>query len=163
MHQIRSALLSGIETSITDEILRSMPEIRITGDMLSLAGHAVKLNPQETAARDALERLYRGAGFQPPSLAQALASVGVQAESARAQLEALVKAKKLVKVSAEFIFHAEVVDHVKRSLAAHKGKRFTVPEFKEWTGVSRKHAIPLLEFLDRERVTRREGDTRVVL
>jgi selenocysteine-specific elongation factor len=163
MHQIRSALLSGIETSITDEILRSMPEIRITGDTLSLAGHAVKLNPQETAARDALERLYRGAGFQPPPLAQALASVGVQAASARAQLEALVKAKKLVKVSAEFIFHAEVVDHVKRSLAAHKGKRFTVPEFKEWTGVSRKHAIPLLEFLDRERVTRREGDTRVVL
>jgi selenocysteine-specific elongation factor len=163
MHQVRSALLSGIETSITDEILRSIPEIRITGDTLSLAGHAAKLSPQETAARETLERLYRTAGFQPPPLAQALSTAGLQAASARSQLEALVKAKKLVKVSGEFIFHAEVVDHVKRSLAAHKGKRFTVPEFKEWTGVSRKHAIPLLEFLDRERVTRREGDARVVL
>jgi selenocysteine-specific elongation factor len=41
--------------------------------------------------------------------------------------------------------------------------RFTVPDFKEWTGVSRKYAIPLLEFLDRQRITRREGDTRVIL
>ena len=48
-------------------------------------------------------------------------------------------------------------------LAARKGQRFGVAEFKEWTGVSRKYAIPLLEFLDREQVTRREGDERVVL
>jgi selenocysteine-specific elongation factor len=48
-------------------------------------------------------------------------------------------------------------------LARHKGERFKVPAFKEWTGASRKYAIPLLEYLDRERVTRREGDIRVVL
>jgi selenocysteine-specific elongation factor len=48
-------------------------------------------------------------------------------------------------------------------LAAHKGERFGVPEFKEWTGISRKYAIPLLEFLDRERVTRRENERRLVL
>jgi selenocysteine-specific elongation factor len=48
-------------------------------------------------------------------------------------------------------------------LGARKGQKFGVAEFKEWTGVSRKHAIPLLEFLDRERVTRREGDSRIIL
>ena len=48
-------------------------------------------------------------------------------------------------------------------LADHKGQRFGVSEFKEWTGISRKYAIPLLEFLDRERITRRDGDVRVVL
>ena len=47
-------------------------------------------------------------------------------------------------------------------LASHKGKPFGVPEFKDWTGVSRKYAIPLLELLDRESVTRREGDSRIV-
>jgi selenocysteine-specific elongation factor len=51
-----------------------------------------------------------------------------------------------------------------RALLAHKkGQRFAVPEFKDWTGVSRKYAIPLLEYLDRERITRRDGDARVVL
>ena len=48
-------------------------------------------------------------------------------------------------------------------LAAKKGARFSVAEFKDWTGVSRKYAIPLLEFLDRERITRRDGDSRVVV
>jgi selenocysteine-specific elongation factor len=48
-------------------------------------------------------------------------------------------------------------------LGARKGQRFAVPQFKEWTGISRKYAIPLLEYLDRVRVTRREGDQRVVL
>jgi selenocysteine-specific elongation factor len=75
----------------------------------------------------------------------------------------LIKGKKLVKVSADLIFHPDALEHIKRSISAHKGRRFTVPEFKEWTNVSRKYAIPLLEFLDREHVTRREGDTRVVL
>ena len=44
-----------------------------------------------------------------------------------------------------------------------KAQRFNVGAFKEWTGISRKYAIPLLEFLDREHVTRREGDERLVL
>ena len=48
-------------------------------------------------------------------------------------------------------------------LAARKPARFTVGDFKKWTGVSRKYAIPLLEYLDRERVTRRDGDERVIL
>jgi selenocysteine-specific elongation factor len=61
------------------------------------------------------------------------------------------------------LFHADVLEHLRKSLAAHRGRRFTVPQFKEWTSVSRKFAIPLLEYLDREHVTRRESDTRVVL
>ena len=44
-----------------------------------------------------------------------------------------------------------------------KGAKLSVPTFKEHTGISRKYAIPLLEYLDRERITRREGDVRVVL
>jgi selenocysteine-specific elongation factor len=44
-----------------------------------------------------------------------------------------------------------------------KGQRFAVPEFKDWTGISRKYAIPLLEYLDREHVTRRDGDSRLIL
>jgi selenocysteine-specific elongation factor len=38
-----------------------------------------------------------------------------------------------------------------------------VPEFKSWTNISRKYAIPLLEYLDRQHVTRRDGDARIVL
>jgi selenocysteine-specific elongation factor len=78
-------------------------------------------------------------------------------------LEALVKEKKLIRVASELIFHADVLKEVKVSLQRRKGQRFSVPEFKEWTGISRKYAIPLLEYLDREHVTRRDGDARLVL
>ena len=63
----------------------------------------------------------------------------------------------------DLIFHAEAIEALKAILADKKGQRFGVGEFKEWTGISRKYAIPLLEFMDRERVTRREGDQRLVL
>jgi selenocysteine-specific elongation factor len=56
-----------------------------------------------------------------------------------------------------------VLAHIRKSLALQKGRRFSVPEFKSWTQISRKYAIPLLEYLDREHVTRRDGDLRVVL
>ena len=58
---------------------------------------------------------------------------------------------------------ANAIARLREMLAPHKAKRFNVGAFKEWTGISRKYAIPLLEFLDREHVTRREGDERLVL
>ena len=48
-------------------------------------------------------------------------------------------------------------------LSNRRSEHFGVAAFKDWTGISRKYAIPLLEYLDRERVTRREGDERIVL
>jgi selenocysteine-specific elongation factor len=84
-------------------------------------------------------------------------------KKARGLLEALIKNQKLARVSEDMVFHAEVIAHLRKSLAAHKGRRFSVPEFKSWTNISRKYAIPLLEYLDHQRVTRRDGDTRVVL
>jgi len=69
----------------------------------------------------------------------------------------------LIKVGDDLVFHAGAIERLRRLLAAHRGERFTVAQFKDWTGVSRKYAIPLLEYLDRERVTLRQGDTRVVV
>jgi len=66
-----------------------------------------------------------------------------------------------VRVSDELVFHKSALDGLRVSLA--KGSRITVLDFKQKTGVSRKYAIPLLEYLDREKITRREGDSRVVL
>jgi selenocysteine-specific elongation factor len=61
------------------------------------------------------------------------------------------------------LFHADVIAHIKTSLGQQKGRRFSVLEFKSWTNISRKFAIPLLEYLDQQRITKREGEVRVVL
>ena len=92
-----------------------------------------------------------------------LAGCGVEASRARSLLQILVRRQRLVKISEDLLFHASAIARLTGILNDHKGQRFSVPEFKEWTQVSRKYAIPLLEFLDRSRLTRREGDSRMVL
>ena len=73
--------------------------------------------------------------------------------------------KVLVKVAEDLIFHREALAKLREMLARQKAQsnRIDVPIFKEMTGLSRKYAIPLLEYLDRERVTRRQGDERIIL
>jgi selenocysteine-specific elongation factor len=71
----------------------------------------------------------------------------------------------LIKISEELVFHRNALDELRRQMAARKQKspKIDVAAFKEMTGVSRKYAIPLLEYLDRERVTKRVGDLREIL
>jgi selenocysteine-specific elongation factor len=71
----------------------------------------------------------------------------------------------LTKVSDELVFHRTALDDLRKRVAEHKAKSATidVATFKELIGVSRKYAIPLLEYLDRERVTKRVGDSRQIL
>jgi selenocysteine-specific elongation factor len=68
-----------------------------------------------------------------------------------------------VRIGEDLVFHHAAIQTLRAMLAGRKPARFTVGDFKNWTGVSRKYAIPLLEFLDRERITRRNGDSRVIL
>jgi len=77
----------------------------------------------------------------------------------------LLRDKLLVKISDELVFHRSALQQLRRLVADQKAKspKMDVAKFKELTGVSRKYAIPLLEYLDRERVTKRVGDTREIL
>jgi selenocysteine-specific elongation factor len=153
----------GLEPALAGLVFDRAPGIRVQGDVVSLATHKPQLSGAQSQALSKIEHAFRQAGFQPPAPNEVLKTAGLDANTARGLLEALIKAQKLVRVSETLIFHAEVIVHIRKSLSAHKGRRFSVPEFKEWTQISRKYAIPLLEYLDHQHVTRREGDARVVL
>jgi selenocysteine-specific elongation factor len=148
-----SQLRFGMEPALAQFVLGGFADVRVAGDKIALAAHRPRVSSQETAALAKFEQLFRAAGYQPPPPAQV----------PRPVLEQLIKSGKLVRVSQELVFHADVIDHIRRSLAVHKGRRFSIPEFKEWTQISRKYAVPLLEFLDHQHITKREGDLRVIL
>jgi len=74
----------------------------------------------------------------------------------------LLRSGVLIRVGQDMVFHSASIASLKDILASRRGQRFGVAEFKDWTGISRKYAIPLLEFLDREKVTRREGEQRLI-
>ena len=133
-------------------------------EIVRLRTHRVALKQDEEQAVAAIEKIFAEAGLAVPSVAEALLKSGIENARARTLLQILLRNRKLVRVSEELVYHdASAIEALRRTLAARKGTRFGVAEFKEWTGVSRKYAIPLLEFLDRERITRRDGDQRVIL
>jgi selenocysteine-specific elongation factor len=139
---------------------------RVQGrDRLAIAGHGVSLTPDEARARDALDRIYRDAGLAPPDARTAAASAALPAATVDRITQLLVRQKVLVKIDG-VLFHTAALERLKedvRALKTTEGATLDVGAFKGRYGVSRKYAIPLLEWLDRERVTRRAGDTRIVL
>jgi selenocysteine-specific elongation factor len=161
--ELRSRELTGAPAHLLDDLLSHTKDIVVEGDLVRLASHRVALKHDEDEAVAKIEEVFRQAGLGVPSTSNVLAKCGVEIARARTLLQILMRDRKLVRVSEDLIFHASALDQLRALLASRKGARFSVGEFKDWTGVSRKYAIPLLEFLDRERITRREGDSRIVL
>jgi len=135
----------------------------VARDRLALAGHQVSLSAEESQARDAIERLFKEAGLAPPDPTAVHAAAHVPAAVVDRIAALLVRQKRLVKLDTLF-FHADALAGLKADVRGMKGHaRVDVSAFKERYGITRKYAIPLLEYLDRERVTRRVGDSRIVL
>jgi selenocysteine-specific elongation factor len=163
VHDLRNAQIPGAPAFVLDALIADSKELAVDGEIVRLRGRKIALRDDEQQARQAIERAFEAAGLAAPSAAEALANSGVEPARAKELMQILLREKKLVRINAELTLHQSAVAQLRGLLASKRGIRFQVPEFKEWTGVSRKYAIPLLEFLDRERVTRREGDARVVL
>ena len=136
------------------------------GELVKKAGSEIALLPEEARAKEQLEAAFASASLAVPAVTEVLAKLAVEAQRAEKLLQILLREKNLVRVSAELVFHRQALAQLREQLAAYKkarGDRISVPAFKELTGITRKYAIPLLEYLDREHVTRRAGDERVIL
>ncbi|MDT5271127.1 MAG: selenocysteine-specific elongation factor [Acidobacteriota bacterium] len=139
-------------------------------ELVRAAGHSLDLSPADAALRDRLEAVYRDAALEAPTLEEAFAGAGgasARREHLRKLLQLLLDAGALVRVKEDLLFHRESLERLTASLREHAARTperlIDVAAFKELSGVSRKYAIPLLEYFDRERVTRRAGDKRLVL
>jgi selenocysteine-specific elongation factor len=160
---LRAKELADAPPFLLDALLTASKDLAAEGELVRLKTHRVVLKQDEEQARAAIERAFEQAGLAVPAVPEALARSGIEVSRARSVLQILLREKRLVKVSEDLVFHRDALEKLRGLLAARRGSRFNVGAFKDWTGISRKYAIPLLEHLDRERVTRREGDERVVL
>jgi selenocysteine-specific elongation factor len=134
-------------------------------DALRLATHKPALSDENLAAKQALEAAFKAAGLQAGTLEETAASAGIRVEMARKLYTLLMADRRIVRVG-DFVFHAETIEDLKTRVRARKAvnPKMDITVFKEITGgLTRKYAIPLLEFLDRERITRRIGNDREIL
>jgi selenocysteine-specific elongation factor len=140
-------------------------KIELVGDLVRLPGRGIAMKDDEAESKKKIEDAFSAAGLKVPALQEVIA--GLKVDKARAQkiVTLLLRDKLLIKISDELVFHRTALEQLRRQLTAYKAKSSTidVAKFKELTGVSRKYAIPLLEYLDRERVTKRIGDARQIL
>lgn len=146
--------------------LVSQGELALARDIAKRPGRAVTLSKEEEEARRIIEQAFARAGLTVPAVKEVLAQTAVEAKRAQKIANILVREGVLVKVTEELLFHRAALERLTellRDYKKQKGERIAVPAFKELTGVTRKYAIPLLEYLDRQKLTRRVGDERIVL
>jgi selenocysteine-specific elongation factor len=154
--------------TIFDALLQTLvreKKIEVAGDLVRLPGRGVIMKDEEAESKKKIEDAFATAGLKVPALHEVLG--GLKIDKARAQkiVTLLLRDRVLVKISEELVFHRNALEQLRGQIARRKTKSpvIDVAAFKELTGVSRKYAIPLLEYLDRERVTRRVGDSRQIL
>jgi selenocysteine-specific elongation factor len=135
-------------------------------DRIGLAGRRPSLSDEESRASDAIESALRRAGLAPDELNVIAAALGLGTDLAERVARTLQKQRAIARLGTLW-FHTEALARLKSEVAAMKRPgaetRVDVAAFKSRFGLTRKYAIPLLEYLDRERVTRRMGDSRIVL
>ncbi|HEY1207290.1 MAG: selenocysteine-specific translation elongation factor [Bryobacteraceae bacterium] len=161
--ELRSREFPGAPPFLFEALVAPAGGLVAEGEMLRLASHQVVLKQEEELASASMEALFERAGLTVPPVSEVLAKSGVDPARARTLLQILLRQGRLVKIGDELVFHRSALDDLRQRLAPYKGQRLGVPQFKDLAGVSRKYAIPLLEYLDRERITRRDGDQRLVL
>ena len=140
-------------------------------DVVRAREHGVELSPADMQLRENIARTYEKAGLEAPMFDQVLEAVGVSAAQrahGRKILQLLLDNGTLVRVQGEMFFHSGAVERLKNQLrqyaAEHEPERLIdVAKFKDLAGVTRKYAIPLLEYFDSERITRRAGDKRIII
>jgi len=168
----REAVLSRVlkhpHADIAAAVLESLVakgKIVAENERLRLSDHSSQLSAEETAFTERLLRLYEKAGLEVPRVAEAImqTSDGISQVKVEKLLRLVIASGKLVKVTDEFYFARNAVEAVAALLRASDDDTIDVAKFKDLTGVSRKYAIPLLEYFDREHVTARVGDKRLIL
>jgi selenocysteine-specific elongation factor len=147
-----------------DSLLRSR-KIEGVGELVRLPGHGVVMKDEEAESKKIIESAFAAAGLKVPALKDVLGGLKVDKIRAQKIVTLLLREKILIKLSEDLVFHRSALENLRKQVAVEKTKssKIDVIRFKDLTGVSRKYAIPLLEYLDREHVTRRVGDAREIL
>jgi selenocysteine-specific elongation factor len=137
--------------------------LAVAGERVTLPGRSPELTGEESLlAQAVVERFARG-GLTPPPPAELAAALAAKPQIVDGVVRHLVARGQLVKLPNGLVLAASALAELRRDLLSMSWERFSVAEFKDRFGLSRKWAIPLLEHLDSTGATRRIGDERQVV
>ncbi len=145
--------------------LEKIGEVTTSGTAVRLPDHRVELSAQQQAGADRLLAELHKASLNVPSHNDLLQKSGLPAAEAKEVLDLLVHRDEVVKVAEDLYFHTATVEQAERMLRDYLEQhgKITVSQFRDLTGSTRKYILPLLEYFDSKKITRRLGDERVLL
>ena len=157
----------GLEPPIFAGIVESLVRerrIELHEELIRIPGRGVTMQSDEAESKKQIEAAFLKAGLAVPSLKDVLASLKLDRARAQQIVTLLLRDHILIKVNEELVFHRQALDGLKAKLLEMKktSPKIDISHFKDVTGVTRKYAIPLLEYFDREHVTRRVGNERII-
>ena len=158
----------GLHQVVMESLLAQLgrdKKVEVAGEQVRLAGRGVELKDEEAKAKQQIERAFADAGLKVPLMKEVLDKLPVDKARAQKLVTLLLRDRVLVKLADDLVFHHTALQGLRQLMAAQKAKtpKIDVPAFKDLIGVTRKYAIPLLEYLDQQRITRRVGDERIIL
>jgi len=153
-----------IFTAVLENLVREK-KLEVSGEQVRAAGRGVVMKNEEAESQKTIETAFSTAGLKVPALKDVLAGLKVDKVRAQKIVTLLLRDKVLIKISEDLVFHRNALEDLRQRVSTQKAKspKMDVARFKDLAGVTRKYAIPLLEYLDREHVTRRVGDEREIL
>ncbi|MFQ6674304.1 MAG: SelB C-terminal domain-containing protein [Fidelibacterota bacterium] len=146
------------------EALKVEGRIDVAQGIVRRHGFRIELNEGDKVLAQTVERELKEAAFTPPTVDTLAGNLGL-ADSRMLQILHVLKDQgKAVDVARDLWFHGDSLISMENDVRAflREHSSLAVSDFKTMTRTTRKHAIPLLEYLDKRKVTRREGDSRVL-
>ncbi|HEV8659972.1 MAG TPA: selenocysteine-specific translation elongation factor [Thermoanaerobaculia bacterium] len=163
---VQKLLPHGADATLVNFLLADLANEKIAvvqGDALDIPGRSKALGGSEGELARAIEKRFADAGLQPPPVSELIQTMTHKPKMIEGVIGFLVKQGTLVRLADGVYVHRNVIATARETMSARKGQMIDVGQFKDLFGLSRKIAIPLLEFFDREGVTKRQGDVRQVL
>ena len=164
--ELRQKLMKGADQAVSDALLEALTregKIRAVADRYALADFAVRLTKKQTAIRDRILQTYRRAGLETPGLDEIYAMFEAKEQvDCKQVVESLVSGGGLVMLTPQICVHREVYEDVSRRTAEHfaENAELTLAQFRDMLGTSRKYALAVLEYYDKNKILKKEGDVR---
>jgi selenocysteine-specific elongation factor len=158
----------GLHQTVMEAMLAQLTrdkKAEVFSEQVRLAGRGVELKDEEAKAKAQIEKAFADAGLKVPLMKEVLDKLPIDKARAQKLVTLLLRDRVLVKLADDLVFHQTALQGLRQVMATQKAKtpKIDVGTFKDLLGVTRKYAIPLLEYLDQQRVTRRVGDERIII
>jgi selenocysteine-specific elongation factor len=163
---VQQLLPHGSDPALINFLLQDLARekiIALEADAIDIPGRSKKLGGAEGELARLIEGRFADAGLQPPPVSELINTIQQKPKVIEGVVGFLVKQGTLVRLADGVYVHQRILDDARQRMAARRGQTIDVGQFKELFGLSRKIAIPLLEYFDRQGVTKRVGDARQVL